>query len=420
MKKSNKKYMMIFLLTLVLNTSNIVYLPSMFYYPFLNAFSLTNEQIGTLLSAHGIIALFGYMFGGAMADKFNPKWLIVTGSIATGLLALYTTTIPSYSVMLAVYALYGITVVLLPWSALLKTYRMMAEENEEGKIFGFFESASAITSVILSYGILMILSKYLENGGSFGLVIMIYASVSIVSGILIAVLYKPERYLVTTGAVSDNEKFDFKQVGKAFKLPVTWFSCIMVATLFSLLCISSYISPYLGATFGLSDTVTSGIGIAVKYVFRIFAAPLGGIFVLKLKRSPRLLMVCMPLLLLVAAGLGFLPTGSGALVYMALLAACYCIILNISRVCMYMPLTEGRTPVYIYGTVMGITSAVGYSGDIFLWKFFGSLLDTYGLQGYTYLFSIAIGVCAMAFITGFLFNRYMTKLALSDVAKPAI
>jgi MFS family permease len=40
---------------------------------FLETFAINNEDLGYCFSVYGTIALFSYLFGGPLADKFHPK-----------------------------------------------------------------------------------------------------------------------------------------------------------------------------------------------------------------------------------------------------------------------------------------------------------------------------------------------------------
>lgn len=51
--------------------------------------------------------------------------------------------------------------------------------------------------------------------------------------------------------------------------------------------------------------------------------------------------------------------------------------------CLYTPVAEGRIPIAMTGTVMGVASAIGYSSDIWLYNLCGRWLDKLGNAGYT-------------------------------------
>jgi len=74
-----------------------------------------------------------------------------------------------------------------------------------------------------------------------------------------------------------------------------------------------------------------------------------------------------------AAGFSYLVMGAAALI---MVFAC------LSSTCLYMPVAEGKIPIAMTGTVMGIASAIGYSSDIWLYNLCGTWLDNLGNAGY--------------------------------------
>ena len=68
--KNKKKYLLIFLLTMSALCYNLPYLSSTFYNQFLEAFQLSNTQVGVLMTMFSLTATPGYLFVGLLADKF--------------------------------------------------------------------------------------------------------------------------------------------------------------------------------------------------------------------------------------------------------------------------------------------------------------------------------------------------------------
>ena len=50
---------------------------------FLEVFNLNNFELGSLFSVYGTIALLSYIYGGVIADKFQPKKLIAASLFFT-------------------------------------------------------------------------------------------------------------------------------------------------------------------------------------------------------------------------------------------------------------------------------------------------------------------------------------------------
>ncbi len=415
-KGLGQRFWIILLLTAGLNVWNIVYLPSYFYVPFQTAFGLTNQQQGFLLSMYGVMALVGYFFGGMVADKFSAKGLMVSSSILTAALGLYISTNPGYTMMLVVYFLFGITATLLYWSAFVKSLRLMGNNSEQGTIFGLFESFYGLVSLVLSFVVLGALSSYIEQGGSFAYVIYCYSGFSILIGILIFFFYNPEKYLVYKSETnSDQDKFDFKMVPAALKLPITWINTIIVFCMFVIISGALYINPFVNEVYLVPVTWATALGIVIKYGFRIFCSPLGGKMVDKAGKSPMVLVKTSILIIIASVLLLFIPKTPNLMVGGLIAAFFFCVAFNLGRACMYVPVAEAKVPTEMYGTVVGIVSAIGYSSDIYIWTIFGSILDNAeGVSGYNSIFMIYIGAAIVLVLTGLYYDKYLKKLEAAE------
>lgn len=130
------------------------YFRNYYYDVFLDAFHLTNTQMGTLGSAYGVCCLISYIFGGFCADRWKTKYLLTISLVATGLLGFTLLLYPPYPVLLLIHAAWGITSIMTFWGALVKAVRSLGSENEQGKAFGFFEGGRGVTNIIQSAVIL--------------------------------------------------------------------------------------------------------------------------------------------------------------------------------------------------------------------------------------------------------------------------
>ena len=265
MTTNRKKYVMIFFLTLTTLCYSLPYLSSSFYTQFLEAFSLSNTQAGFLMSMFSLTATPGYLFGGIIADKFSPKKVIMLSQLLTAALGYAMCLIQGYSILLVCYLGFGISTTFLHWSAYLKLVRAQANENEEGKIFGFFETCAAVVGAVTSYGILGLLGHI----SSFRVVTAIYASILVVVTIIIGLTLEDPK-----NEQASNE-FNVRMVGKALAHPVTWINGFIVMGLFILATGTSYLNPYLCSVFGTSVEFGTALAIANRTVIRIFVVGIG-------------------------------------------------------------------------------------------------------------------------------------------------
>ena len=99
------------------------YLQSTYYDSMMAAYGFTHVQMGSLVSAYGAFNILSNFFGGVAADLFDTKKLFVFSMIATGLSGLYSATLPSYPVMLALNIFWSVSTTLTFWSAMIKAVK---------------------------------------------------------------------------------------------------------------------------------------------------------------------------------------------------------------------------------------------------------------------------------------------------------
>lgn len=403
--KNKKKYLLIFLLTMSALCYNLPYLSSTFYNQFLEAFQLSNTQVGVLMTMFSLTATPGYLFGGLLADKFSPKKLIILSQFLTAALGFAMSFVHGYAVLMVCYFGFGISTTFINWSALMKLIRAQADENEEGKVFGFFEMCYAIVGAVTSYGILALLGKM----GNFRITTSIYAGILVLVGIAI---------IFTVKDVEQNQasnEFNLKMVGKALSHPVTWLNGLIVMGMFTLVSGTSYLNPYLAGVFGTSVAFGTSFSVANRTLLRLVLAPLGGLL-LDRWRTPKFLIVCCVTMAVTIVGFLLLPQNAISMVPAVALAFLLAGILCASRPGMYTPIPEAKIPFEITGTAMGIASAVGYSTDLWLYTLCGKWLDSYGNDGYRYIMLLFLAALALVVVCAILLKRYEDRHQISAVS----
>ncbi|WP_365940565.1 hypothetical protein [Winogradskyella sp.] len=75
-QEKTKKQPLYVILLLILAAEAVFILPfvlqRIFRTTFLESFSISQTELGSCFSIYGIVALFSYLFGGPLADKFKP------------------------------------------------------------------------------------------------------------------------------------------------------------------------------------------------------------------------------------------------------------------------------------------------------------------------------------------------------------
>ena len=403
---NKRRYLLIAVMTLSTLCYTLPYLSSTYYTQFMEAFGLTNEQLGSLISMFGLTAVPGYLFGGLLADRFSPKKLVIVSQLLTAVIGLCICFLSGYTVLVVSYLALGVTTTFIHWSAFLKLVRAQGGPEDEGKVFGFFETCYSAVSIICSYGILGVLGSL----PSFRWVQAIYAVILIVVAVVIAIFVKDAD---VRGTSSDS--FKLSMAGKAIRHPVTWLNGLIVMGMFIALSTSTYLNPMLSEVYGLDVTVSTGYSIYNRYVARVLLATAGGLLLDKLK-TPKTMSIFSAGMIAMLLALTFMPQDASFLIGAVIICVLFSSIMGASRSGMYTPIPEAKMPMSITGTAMGICSAVGYSSDLWLYTLCGKWLDSYGIAGYTYIWLLTTAAVAMVIACCALLHLYEKKHRVFDAA----
>lgn len=80
--------------------------------------------------------------------------------IATGLLGVYLTTMPGYWGILFVWALFGVTCDMMNWPVLLKSVSRLGNSEQQGRLFGFFETGRGIVDTVVAFSALAVFTVW--------------------------------------------------------------------------------------------------------------------------------------------------------------------------------------------------------------------------------------------------------------------
>lgn len=402
MKKDSMayKYAMIFIATCTTVVYFIPYACNDFYNHFIQTYNITYGQAGDLLTFFGITAVIGYFIGGWIADKFNPKMLVVWSAILTGLAGTVVAFSSSFTVLKIMYFLFGITSTCMHWSAFLKLIKNIGEDDEQGRLFGFYNFAYGAFGIACTYIILGMmetaLAKYEFRGG-----MMIYCIISIVFGILtwLFVPYDKEKAKAREAA---DDKIDLKLMGKVLKMPITWYLGLFTLGYFIIRSTVPYLNPYMTDAFAVSVGVAALITNTLRSGMNLVAGPIGGFFIDRLKSSTKVVMVGGIGTLILTVVMMMIPQEKGMVTL--LIAVCIILLLfsYVNSTALYTPVTEARVPFKYVGTVLGVASAIGYSSDIWLYNVCGAWLDSYGNDGYRYIWIMQAAGAVLMIIMGLL------------------
>lgn len=394
-----KKYLAIFIIasgTTVMYS--LPYLKSTFYDPMRLALGLDHQQLGNLLSVYGILATILYFFGGFVADKFSAKKLMSFSLISTGLLGFYFATFPSYTMLLVIFALWGITTIFTFWAASMKVIRMLGDESVQGKLFGLNEGLSGIAGVVVSFIGLYLFEIFADVTVGFKYVVWLYSGLSIICGVLIMFIIKEKK-------VEGEKSASLRELVSAVKMPKAWLIGLIIFSTYMVFSSLTYLSPYLSDVFKISMALISALSIIRTYAIKMGASPVAGFLVDKVGSSLKVLNVGFIAVAVCELIFLVLPRSESLVMVAVLNMVVLSIVLFGFRGIYFATVAESKIPIEKTGAVIGIASFIGFCPDAFFYTLVGGWIDK-GEQGYTYMFILCL-VCA---VIGFIASKVLYNM----------
>lgn len=393
MESKARKYLTIIALGLAGGSIYFIpYVKYVFYDAQLAAMGINNTQSGLLLTMYTIGNMVLYIPGGYLADKVSTKKALIISLVATSVLTWVYAFSLNFVVSMIIWLGLSFSTAFVFWSALMKAVRIVGTEEEQGFMYGLYYACNGIAAALTSF-----ISLYAYNTAGedikSGFVRGVNASgvVVLIAAICLVFLMKEDAGKVTTE--SDDDKISLPMVGKVLKSPVVWSLSIVILCGYGLKSSVSYFNPYLTEVVGVS-AVNSGIFSIINNYLLLLLAPVGGILADKVFKSTcKWLSVSFVILAVLFGGVLLIPSDISPMV-----ASIYTLLPGAVTMMMYgvvfSSVSEAGISRTMTGTVIGISSIIGYIPDSIYSVIFGKWLDNKGAAGYTniFIFLVASGI----------------------------
>ena len=389
------------------------YIKYIFYDAIVEATGFTNTQIGFLLSIYIVASIICTLPSGWLADKFDPKKLLVISGIGHTIVSfLALLVIRNYTMSLVCFFLMGITSLLAFWSPVFKAVSLAAPPEEQGKYYGLFEGFNGIGSMVFNFGALWVFGR-VTGGSVAGLkaVYIFYACSSLVATLMVLFLYKADDSAVAAAeseATASNEKASTKEILSVLKMPKVWLFSLMVFGIYGFYCGSSYLTPYFSTVLGVSVVFSGGLATLKNYGTRLAGAPVAGMICDKIGRLKFLTIASVVAIVLMIAFM-LMPASNSALIPIMILMFALALVNVSMKGVQFSAFDEVGVDQSVNGMAISLASLIGFNlPDVALHPFFGSILDKYEpTAAYKIIFACRLGMLVLAFVMslGLLISR---------------
>ena len=390
-------------------------LPRIFRPTVLDVFQIENFEWGLATSSYGIVAVVSYLLGGPLADKYPPRKLMAIALWLTALGGIVFASFPDFSTLQVLFGYWGFTTIFLFWAPMIKATRVWGGVNSQGKAFGLLDGGRGLTGALFGLLGVVIFSIFvsdkvetaslLERQQAFKYVIYFSAAIITIIGILTWFFMKSgidEKEILL-------ERITMSQIASVLKLPSVILLMVIILCAYVGYKITDVLSQYANEVMLYNQVKSAQVG-----TFLQFLRPTTGILLGLLVDRFRISFVL--ILSFVASIVGGVLFASGIIgpsVTILFFISVIVIAVGVysARALYFAVMQEGKIPIVLTGTAVGLISLVGYTPDIFASATFGYLLDAHkgeevGFQNVFWMFTaFSIVGCIASVIYYYLYGQ---------------
>lgn len=402
-----KRYFQFFLIVLAAGSIfPLIYLKTNYQETILQVYGITLGELNGIFSVLGIAYLIGYGPSGWLADKFSAKKLLFTSLLVCGLTGIWFAQVPSYSMVLVIFAIWGFFSVFTFWAAHLKLVKLIAKREEEGRFFGALDGGRGLIEAILASIALFIFTSILGDSTEFvqkkealKYVVYMYSAMLIVVSVLILFFVKEDRSSSIkeessskVGTATKINVIDFKQI---FSNKFVWLLGGIIFMSYIVTWAVYYQGGFLQTNIKI-DAATVGKVTVIMLWMRPVGGFIGGFLGDKFGKSS-ILMTALGLSSIFLIAISVLPITMPHMYFNVLVVLIGLMIYTV-RGLYWSLLGDCKIDEKILGLAIGVISFIGYTPDIImpivnivLFKTFG---DNGGYNAY-FIFCACAGIIAI-------------------------
>lgn len=421
MKSDKLKQPFYIIVILILSGEAVFILPfvlaRIFRHTYLEVFDINNLQLGTCFSIYGVVALFSYLFGGPLADKLHPRYLMSVSLILTAIGGIYLSTYPDYTNLKYLFGYWGFTTIFLFWAALIKATRIYGGTEKQGIAFGYLDGGRGIVAALFGSIGILIFSLFIdvdisqtslqERKEAFHFVILISSIIVILIGILAFYLLKPLQIGEVLKKKNSNSLTlsNFKII---MKIPSVWLLMIIILCAYFGYKVTDIFSLYAKEVMHYDDIESAKVGTYLLYLRPVIGISIG----LLADRTKASLWIIIGFFLILIFSFVF-ATGvieeHTSLLFIFSIVSLAVGVYSV-RVLYFAAMEEGDIPIELSGTAIGFISIIGFTPDIFSGPIIGVLLDNSpGESGHQHVFLTLAGFAFVGLITSIVFYKNSNK-----------
>lgn len=333
--------------------------------------------------------------------------------IFTALGGIYMSTYPSLFGLTMLYAYWGFTTIFLFWAAMIKATRVWGGKVQQGIAFGLLDGGRGLVSFAFGWLGILIFSWFLvdeietatlvDRKQAYTYVVLICSGIIAIIGVLLIVLIKNDTSVEKTVEKTTTHQL-LKNYLEVIKIPSVWLLMIIILCAYTGYKITDVYSQYANEVMGYNENDAAAIGSNLLGI-RVFIGIAIGLLADK-TRSSFMMMISFGVSIISA-----LIFVSGVIAPNTLILFWFTIIslatgIYALRTLYFSAIQEGKIPLQVTGTAVGLISLIGFTPDIFMGPAMGVLIDNSpGELGFQQVFLMLAIFALIGLLASIIYNR---------------
>ena len=374
----------------------------------LEAFDISNTQLGDMFAAYGVTAMFSYFFGGPFADRYSARSLMIASLVLTAFGGFYMATFPSVWEMSVLYGFWGVTNAFLFWAALIKATRNWGGVASQGIAFGILDGGRGLAAAVfaaIAVGILILylptetaLVTDLDRRAGLRSIILYYSLITLLCAGIVWFLVPHARETVS------EHRNPFAGVPEVIRRPLIWAQAAVIICAYCGMKGTDNYSLYAVQVLGMNEIDAARLATYGAYV-RPVACVIAGLIADRYS-SARSICVLFVMLIISYSVLAVVTPDTIALtlIYANVFVTFFAIFAL--RGIYYALLEETRTPKHLTGASVAVIAFIGYTPEVFFGPVTGRILDANpGVPGHLNYFAFLTAVAVVGVLATLLLIR---------------
>lgn len=400
-KLNGRQWLAVIVCGMAYNALGILqYLARDFYVIYKESNGLTDSQMGTIMTAVGIAAVIAYFYNGFVTDLVRPKIMMMFSCSVCVVLALFLLTNPGFMPSVVCFC----TFALLPmWSPMAKLLASVSTEEESNQVFAWLDFFIGLSGLVIGFGASAAVAR-LNSAAGVRAILLVALTMNVLTVVSLPFIDKTTKADFLAQKKENAGGFNLKNILILFRDPDQWLAWLSIGLGYTGYIALTYLYPLLTDAFGMSAaSVTAfstingnGVGLIAPLLAGALATRFGAV---------RSYFLWLGFYVVSTAVIIILPWQPAFLIIAVLCALLIAFSVKGRSAISSTVLTNCATPMFLFGTSVGIESLIMTIPDTFCYNIAGNMIEANGVKGYYYVFAMCFAFAAAGLVCCIILDR---------------